>query len=146
MTTMTRLFSSSLKGGNNDKRDTDDANRDDDGQRTIFPSKYMPSKEDLRKHTEIRKQAHGNSNLNWIDNLNEEDVERGIATLEKFTTKERKQRLQEVLDGRSNHIHFVFENPSNANNVWAALRSFDAFGIQSSTVIIDESAYGDISY
>ena len=132
----TRSFCSSLKGGG-----IATAEDDDDGHLTVFPSKYMPSKEDLRKHSEIRKQAHGYSNLNWIHNLNEQDLDRGILTLEKFTTKERKHRLLQVLDGRSDHIHFVFENPSNANNVWAALRSFDSFGVQSSTVIIDESAY-----
>ena len=132
---------SSRTGGNDEIATANLDGLDDDGHLTIFPSKYMPSKEDLHKHNEIRKRANGNSGLDWIHNLKEEDLDKGIKTLEKFTTKERKQRLQQVLDGRSDHIHFVFENPSNANNVWAALRSFDSFGIQSTTVIIDESAY-----
>jgi tRNA (guanosine-2'-O-)-methyltransferase len=35
----------------------------------------------------------------------------------------------------------VFENPSNANNVWAALRTFDAFGLQFVDIILNEQYY-----
>jgi hypothetical protein len=35
-----------------------------------------------------------------------------------------------------NAIPQVYENPSNANNVWASLRTFDAYGIQFIDVIM----------
>lgn len=107
----------------------------------VFPSKYMPSKEDLRNFEQLRKRSQANNQLNWINTLNVEELDRGITQLEKYTTKERQTKLQRVLDGRSDHIQFVFENPSNSNNIWAALRSFDSFGVQNSTVIIEESMY-----
>ena len=38
-------------------------------------------------------------------------------------------------------MFIVFENPANANNCWAALRTFDSFGIQNVDVIIDPEQY-----
>jgi len=107
----------------------------------VFPSKCMPNKEDLRNHETVRKKAQSNLGLKWLNTLNEDEVDRGIVELEKFTTKERQQRLQKVLSQRTDRVHFVFESPSNPNNIWAALRSFDSFGVQNSTVVIEEHTY-----
>ena len=107
----------------------------------VFPSKCMPSKEDIRNHEIVRKKAQSNLGLKWLNTLHENEVDRGITELEKFTKKERQQRLQHVLSQRTDRVHFVFESPSNANNVWAALRSFDSFGVQNSTVVIEQHTY-----
>jgi len=33
-----------------------------------------------------------------------------------------------VLNQRTDNIRMVYENPSNANNIWASLRTLDTFG------------------
>lgn len=76
----------------------------------------------------------------WKD-LSDDEVQLGISALRDFCSAERLQKMQEVLDKRTSHIRIVFENPGNANNMWAALRTFDSFGIQFTDIIIDESRY-----
>ena len=39
----------------------------------------------------------------------------------------------------------MYENPSNANNVWASLRTFDAYGIQYIDIIMQVS-YHDVQF
>jgi hypothetical protein len=50
------------------------------------------------------------------------DVGAAIETLSKFCTPERLERLRSIANLRTRHAQFVFENPSNPNNVWACLR------------------------
>ncbi|KAG5176052.1 Alpha/beta knot methyltransferase [Tribonema minus] len=69
------------------------------------------------------------------------EMERAIEALERFTQPERLGRLQDVLNKRTAHLCTVFENPSNPNNVWAALRTIDSFGIQNVHVIADPELY-----
>ena len=45
-------------------------------------------------------------------------------------------QLSAVLEQRSDGVRVVFENPSNPNNVWAALRTCDAFGVHSVNLIL----------
>lgn len=73
--------------------------------------------------------------------LTDEEVAVGIAAVEKYCTAERKALFNKVLNTRTNHARFVFENPININNAWAALRTFDSFGLQFTDVITDTSAY-----
>lgn len=43
-----------------------------------------------------------------------------------------------MLNDRTGNIRMVFECPTNPSNVWAALRTFDSFGIQYADVIFDD--------
>jgi len=54
--------------------------------------------------------------------LKEDGVRAAINTLSRFVTPQRMDKLQAVLGNRTQHVTFVFENPSNPNNVWACLR------------------------
>jgi tRNA (guanosine-2'-O-)-methyltransferase len=72
----------------------------------------------------------------WQD-VADEEIVRGINILEQFVSEERKMKFETVLNQRSDRFRFVFENPANPNNVWAALRTFDAFGIQNVDIILN---------
>eukprot|EP01038_Epipyxis_sp_PR26KG_P009074 gene9074-12238_t len=73
--------------------------------------------------------------------LNDEEVIIGINALNAYCTPERMNRISNIINHRTSNIRMVFENPGNANNVWAALRTFDSFGIQFIDVIIDSETY-----
>lgn len=73
--------------------------------------------------------------------LSDEQVQLAVETLEKFTTDDRRQRMRQILAQRTNHVRFVFENPSNANNVWAALRTLDSFGVQFVDIIFNNETH-----
>jgi tRNA (guanosine-2'-O-)-methyltransferase len=75
------------------------------------------------------------------ESLSMEDVHKSIDTLSKYIREARKDKFDEVLGQRTDQIRFVFDSPANANNVWAALRSFDIFGIQYVDVISERPAY-----
>eukprot|EP01031_Cornospumella_fuschlensis_P035025 gene35024-42415_t len=38
---------------------------------------------------------------------------------------------------------FVFENPTNPNNIWAALRTLDSFGVQCADVVLNDDVHCD---
>ena len=61
--------------------------------------------------------------------LNEEQTKNCITILSNYCTIDRVERFKSVLLQR-NYTSFIFENPSNPDNVWAALRTLDAFGVQ----------------
>lgn len=71
--------------------------------------------------------------------LSADQVESSISALKAYTTEERVLRMESVLDKRTANIRFVFDNPTNMNNVWAALRTFDSFGLQFIDIISDGS-------
>lgn len=73
--------------------------------------------------------------------LSDEQVQVAVETLEQFTTDDRKQRMRHILAQRTKNVRFVFENPSNANNVWAALRTLDSFGVQFVDIIFNNETY-----
>lgn len=73
--------------------------------------------------------------------FSDEDVQRGLSCLQPFASVDRQKKFADVLGGRTDRLRFVFENPSNANNVWAALRTFDAFGLQLTDIITNNAAY-----
>lgn len=69
------------------------------------------------------------------------DVAAATACLARFATPARLQRLREIVERRTAHVAFVFENPSNPNNMWACLRSLDAFGVQNAHLVVDPKHY-----
>jgi tRNA G18 (ribose-2'-O)-methylase SpoU len=73
--------------------------------------------------------------------LTDDEIERGIKVLETYVTDDRKAKMDRVLSQRTSAARIVFENPSNANNAWAALRSMDSFGIQYCDIITDSTVY-----
>ena len=62
-------------------------------------------------------------------------VDKCITVLSKHLSEKRKKKLNEVLQNRTRSVRFVFEQPHNPNNVWAALRTLDSFGIQFADII-----------
>ena len=73
--------------------------------------------------------------------MNETDLDKGINALQQFTLPERLARFHSVLDQRTDNIRMVYENPSNANNIWASLRTLDTFGIQYADIIAKRNEY-----
>lgn len=71
--------------------------------------------------------------------ISDEAILKGIQVLEQFISNERKQKFDSLLSNRTQSFRFVFENPSNPNNVWAALRTFDAFGIQNVDIVLNNT-------
>jgi tRNA (guanosine-2'-O-)-methyltransferase len=82
------------------------------------------------------------------------DNEELINYLEGFISENRKQRFEEVLQNRTNHLCIVLENIFQAHNASAVLRSCDCFGVQrvhfienkNSMRISDEVAMGSSSW
>ena len=73
--------------------------------------------------------------------MNETDLNKGINALQQFTLSERLTRFHAVLDQRTDNIRMVYENPANANNIWASLRTLDTFGIQYADIIAKRDEY-----
>lgn len=73
--------------------------------------------------------------------MSDKEVERGIACLSQFATDERLRATHAILSQRTDNVRMVFENPGNINNVWAALRTFDSFGVQFVDCILDENLF-----
>ena len=81
-------------------------------------------------------------NTDWLwKQLDREQVRTAIETLAAYASEERKSRLETVLSMRTRNVRFVYENPANANNTWAALRTLDAFGIQNVDVVLEDSKF-----
>lgn len=53
-----------------------------------------------------------------------------INYLTQFVSNNRKQRFDEVIKQRTNHLHIVLENVYQGHNASAVLRSAESFGIQ----------------
>lgn len=73
--------------------------------------------------------------------LSPELVQQSIDILTPYVQPRRLERIDEVLNQRTRHTRFLFENPSNPSNVWACLRTLDSFGIQYVDVIIHSDSY-----
>lgn len=63
-------------------------------------------------------------------------IQRGIAALTPYVRPRRIATIRRVLAHRTGHTHFLFEHPSNPSNVWACLRTLDAFGVQHVHVVL----------
>jgi len=68
-------------------------------------------------------------------------VRKSIDVLSPFVQPKRIDRIEQVLNSRTRHTRFLFENPSNPSNVWACLRTLDSFGIQYVDVIVHSESY-----
>ena len=58
----------------------------------------------------------------------------------KYVTKERLEKCR-IFWTIGLTTYMVFENPVNPNNAWAALRTFDTFGLQYVDMITDKESY-----
>jgi tRNA (guanosine-2'-O-)-methyltransferase len=68
-----------------------------------------------------------------------EMIKKGNEILLPYTTEDRKVKFKDILNKRTDNVRFVFENPSNTNNIWAALRTLDSFGVQFVDIILEET-------
>jgi len=73
--------------------------------------------------------------------LKPEEIETAVEVLRGYCSDERLQRLEGVLGARTENVRMVYENPANANNVWAALRTLDSFGVQYVDCVMDPIKY-----
>lgn len=80
----------------------------------------------------------------WERTLDDEGVKRGIEVLSDYCSKERLERIYAIANQRTDRVRFVFEDPTNVNNVWAALRSLDSFGIQFIDVILPDGKSAEL--
>lgn len=73
--------------------------------------------------------------------LSPELIERATQLLLPYVTQDRIERIKSVLQKRTVHTRFLFENPANPSNVWACLRTVDSFGIQNVDVVLQSGVY-----
>ncbi len=95
------------------------------------------SKGNPQQSVEFPKPVNGSL---W-SNLSDESVECAINTIKPYCPASRQKRLLEVLSQRTTNIRFVYENPSNPENAFAALRNLDAFGVQDVDIIMNDDMY-----
>ncbi len=72
--------------------------------------------------------------------VNLQNIIQSIRVLSEFVSKNRLDKMMTILDNRTDNVRFVFENPSNPNNVWAILRTLDSFGIQFADIVSNSSS------
>lgn len=107
--------------------------------------KQMPDIYDV-KIGSSEAESSGCNEENFLGNvmwpaLSDDDVLRAMDALRDYCSAARLQRFNDVIARRTEQTRFVFENPVNAGNVFAAFRNLDAFGVQFADMIIDESLY-----
>jgi tRNA (guanosine-2'-O-)-methyltransferase len=68
-----------------------------------------------------------------------------IEYLKDFISKERYERISEVLDNRTNHLTVVLEDLHKSHNANAVLRSCDGFGIQDVHIIENRNKFDEHS-
>ena len=88
----------------------------------------------------IDKSPHQVEKFLWND-LDDTHVNECIQLLKSFCNNQRVSKLESVLNNRTEHVRMVYENPANANNVWAALRTLDSFGVQNVDVVMEQIHY-----
>ena len=64
-------------------------------------------------------------------------VRKAVGILAPYVSEERKDTFQRVVQQRTRHLSVAFERPSNPSNVWACLRTIDAFGCQDVHIVED---------
>lgn len=78
--------------------------------------------------------------LLW-DNLEDKLIEDATNILVPFIQEERWERIQSIMQQRTQQAKFLYENPANPSNVFACLRTLDSFGIQHVDVVIQSGRY-----
>jgi tRNA (guanosine-2'-O-)-methyltransferase len=104
---------------------------------SITYKSYEEFEMNIDKHTSTK------SIQSQIDllSLSPDIVSRAITTLSPYIQPRRLDRIDAVLQHRTRHTTFLFENPSNPSNVYACLRTLDSFGIQYVNVVITSTSY-----
>jgi tRNA G18 (ribose-2'-O)-methylase SpoU len=104
---------------------------------SITYKSYEEFEKNIDKHTSSK------SIQSQIDllSLSPDIVHRAITTLSPYIQQRRIDRIDAVLQHRTRHTTFLFENPSNPSNVYACLRTLDSFGIQYVNVVITSNSY-----
>ena len=64
-------------------------------------------------------------------------VRQAVEILAPYVSDERRDTFQRVVQQRTRHLSVAFERPSNPSNVWACLRTIDAFGCQDVHIVED---------
>jgi tRNA (guanosine-2'-O-)-methyltransferase len=90
------------------------------------------------KHAEVQA-----STDDLLASLPDKDVQPALAVLSPRVSDARLSKFESILNTRTNAIRFVFENPANVNNCYAALRTFDAVGVQFADIIVQPDQYVD---
>lgn len=65
------------------------------------------------------------------------DVGAAIRALEPYVSDKRRLQFEKVIAQRTTRLRVAYERPSNPSNVWACLRTIDAFGIQCVDIVAD---------
>mmetsp|Transcript_32972 Transcript_32972/g.35540 ORF Transcript_32972/g.35540 Transcript_32972/m.35540 type:complete len:562 (-) Transcript_32972:75-1760(-) len=120
----------------------DDKDDDDDRSINEIASNTL---EEYNLEKEIKQDQDYATTLQTMQNaylkLDPTLVAKATAVIEPYINEQRLARISSVLSQRTNHVKFLYENPSNPSNVWACLRTIDSFGIQQVDVIIDSGQY-----
>lgn len=77
----------------------------------------------------------------FAENASLDAISRARTALEEICVPKRVERFRAVVESRTRHIRFVFENPANMCNVYASMRTLDAFGVQDVDIIVEDKAY-----
>lgn len=110
------------------------------------PYKSDMVSEETAKITRMVKEAADSQNAKdtmdpeWTF-LSDEQVAAGVEMLSGYVREERLAKMNRVMEQRTDKYRLVFENPINPNNCWAALRTFDTFGVQYCDLITDTDNY-----
>lgn len=99
------------------------------------------STQSVGKEAEEREDENHNMDHEEEDDRHIRDVAAATECLSRFCTAARLERLRDIVNKRTKSVQFVFENVANPNNLWACLRSLDAFGVQYAHVILDTAHY-----
>jgi tRNA (guanosine-2'-O-)-methyltransferase len=76
-----------------------------------------------------------------LENLDPKQEEALIAQLLQFVTPEKKARMAEIIENRTNHVRVVLEDIFQPHNASAVMRSCECFGIQHLHVIENRYEY-----
>jgi tRNA (guanosine-2'-O-)-methyltransferase len=109
-----------------------------------FLQQHEEEEEEEEQDQQQRTQNSTNPSLNkpqlW-QSLSSTQVQDSIAALLPYVRPARVERIQSVLQKRTQNVRFLFENPANPSNVFACLRTLDSFGIQYADVVLQPSLY-----
>lgn len=74
-----------------------------------FPQKSKPSTKDLEDFEAARLKGANSirTDVNWVNVLTDDEVDRAIAELSKYCSKERLERFETVLSKRTSNIRMV---------------------------------------
>lgn len=75
------------------------------------------------------------------NSLDDELVATATQLLVPFIKEERWNRIQSIMQHRTQQTKFLFENISNPSNCFACLRTIDSFGIQNVDLVMQSGLY-----